>query len=75
MQHRKVVPIDLMGSILPQIVNDDNALKFIETNLNESGQLHLRVVIGQLYNSYVGLYTGHYSIDLKNIEQKNGARR
>ena len=47
MQNRIFVPIDVMASILPQIVNDDNALKFIETNLNEGGQLQVRNVCVQ----------------------------
>jgi len=41
MQNRIFVPVEVMASILPQIVNDDNALKFIETNLNEGGQLQV----------------------------------
>lgn len=69
------LPMDLMANILPQMVNEDHALRFIETNLEDSGKLLLRVKIGQLYNSYVGLHTGHYLIDLKQMEQKNGARR
>lgn len=75
MQGLNHLPLDLMASILPQIVNDDNALRFIETNLNDSGKLALRIKIGQLFNSYVGLHSGHYTIDLKKTEQKNGARR
>jgi hypothetical protein len=69
------MPLDLMANILPQIVNDDHASKFIDTNLNESGKLALRVKIGQLYNSYIGLHTGHYILDLKQIDQRNGGRR
>lgn len=69
------LPLDLMASILPQIVNEDHVAKFLDTNLNEKGKLALRVKLGQLYNSYIGLHTGHYAIDMKVANQKNGARR
>jgi hypothetical protein len=29
------MPLELMASILPQIVNEEQAIKFIETNLND----------------------------------------
>jgi hypothetical protein len=64
-----------MANILPQIVNEEQTNKFIDTNLNDRGKLALRVKLGQLYNSYVGLHTGHYCIDMKAPEQRNGGRR
>ena len=69
------LPLDLMAYILPQIVNPEHAVKFIDTNLNDGGKLALRVKVGQLYNSYVGLPTGHYSLDLSQMDQRNGGRR
>ncbi len=75
MQGLNRLPLDLMANILPQIVNEDQVCKFIETNLNDRGKLALRVKLGQLYNSYVGLHTGHYSIDMKQPDQRNGGRR
>lgn len=69
------MPLDIMANILPQIVNCDQANKFIDLNLNDIGKLALRVRIGPLYNAYVGLYSGHYAIDMKVAEQKNGAKR
>ena len=69
------LPLDLMSSILPQIVNEEQSINFIDMNLNMKGKFALRVKIGQLYNSYIGLHTGHYCIDMKNSQQKNGGRR
>jgi hypothetical protein len=75
MQGLNRLPLELMANILPQIVNEEQANKFIDTNLNDRGKLALRMKLGQLYNSYVGLHTGHYCIDMKAPEQRNGGRR
>ena len=75
MQGLNRLPLDLMANILPQIVNEDQAIKFVDTNLNSRGKFALRIKLGQLYNSYVGLHTGHYAIDMKQSEQRNGGRR
>jgi hypothetical protein len=69
------LPLDIMAAILPQIVNEEHVCKFLDINLNELGKLTLRVKLGQLYNSYIGLHTGHYAVDLKVSNQLNGARR
>jgi hypothetical protein len=71
MQILNRLPLDLMASILPQIVNEDQAIKFIDTNLNETGKFHFRLKIGPLYGAFVGLRTGHYSIDLRIPSQRN----
>jgi hypothetical protein len=75
MQILNRLPLDLMASILPQIVNEEQAIKFIDTNLNETGKFHFRLKIGPLYGAFVGLRTGHYAIDLKVANQRNSARR
>ena len=75
MQGLNRLPLELMANILPQIVNEEQTNKFIDTNLNDRGKLALRIKLGQLYNSYVGLHTGHYCIDMKAPEQRNGGRR
>ncbi len=75
MQGLNRLPLELMSNILPQIVNEEQANKFIDTNLNDRGKFALRVKLGQLYNSYVGLHTGHYCIDMKAPDQRNGGRR
>jgi hypothetical protein len=75
MQVLNRMPLDLMASILPQIVNEEQAIKFIDTNLNEVGKFHFRLKLGPLYGAFVGLRTGHYSIDLKVPSQRNSARR
>eukprot|EP01038_Epipyxis_sp_PR26KG_P006849 gene6849-9376_t len=69
------IPLDIMATILPQIVNEEQTVKFLDNNLNDKGKLALRIKVGQLFNSYIGLYTGHYLIDLKNPQQQNGSRR
>ena len=75
MQALNRLPLDLMANILPQIVNEDQAIKFVDANLNSRGKFALRIKLGQLYNSYVGLHTGHYAIDMKQPDQRNGGRR
>mmetsp|Transcript_5234 Transcript_5234/g.11448 ORF Transcript_5234/g.11448 Transcript_5234/m.11448 type:complete len:1188 (+) Transcript_5234:1048-4611(+) len=75
MQGMNRMPLELMASILPQIVNEEQAIKFIETNLNDKGKFALRCKLGQLYNSYVGMHTGHYCVDMKIPDQRNGGRR
>ena len=75
MQGLNRLPLELMCSILPQIVNEEQTNKFIDTNLNDRGKFALRIKLGQLYNSYVGLHTGHYMIDMKVPDQRNGGRR
>eukprot|EP01040_Poterioochromonas_malhamensis_P006668 gene6668-7183_t len=69
------LPLELMASILPQIVNEEQAIKFIDTNLNDIGKFAFRLKIGPMYGAFVGLRTGHYAIDLKVPSQRNGARR
>lgn len=75
MQGLNRMPLELMASILPQIVNEEQAIKFIETNLNDIGKFALRLKIGHMYGAFVGLPTGHYYVDFKLPYQKNGARR
>lgn len=75
MQGLNRLPLELMANILPQIVNEEQTNKFIDTNLNDKGKMALRIKLGQLYNSYVGLHTGHYAIDMKAPDQRNGGRR
>jgi hypothetical protein len=75
MQILNRLPLDLMASILPQIVNEEQAIKFIDTNLNDVGKFAFRLKIGPLYGAFVGLRTGHYAIDMKVPSQRNGARR
>jgi hypothetical protein len=75
MQGLNKLPLEVMANILPQIVNEEQCNKFIDTNLNDKGKMALRVKLGQLYNSYVGMHTGHYCIDMKAPDQRNGGRR
>lgn len=69
------LPLELMASILPQIVNEEQAIKFIDTNLDDDGKLALRVKLGPLYGAFVGLSTGHYALDLRVHYMRNGGRR
>ena len=38
-------------------------------------KLHLRVRVGQLYNCYVGLASGHYLLDLRQSNHVRGGKR
>lgn len=69
------LPLELMASILPQIVNEEQAVRFIDTNLDDAGKLALRVKLGPLYGAFVGLSTGHYALDLRVNYMRNGGRR
>lgn len=75
MQGLNRMPLELMASILPQIATEDQAIKFLDTNLNDLGKLALRVKIGSLYCAYVGLQTAHYAIDMSIATHRNGGRR
>ena len=52
-------------SLLPQIVNAEEAVKFVDQNLNDDEKFELRVKIGAVYNIYLGVYTGHYCWNLQ----------
>lgn len=67
--------IDVIAAILPQLVNEDQVVRFIDNNLNDYGKMTLRVRLGQLYNTYIGMSTGHYFYDLKTKDAKNGGKR
>ena len=43
--------------------------------LIDDEKLALRVKIGRLYCCYVGLATGHYSVDVKKFEELRGVKR
>ena len=57
-----------IASILPQVVNAEEAVKFLDHNVNDDEKLVLRILLGPLYNIYTGVYTGHYCWDLRNPE-------
>jgi len=66
---------DTIAALLPQLVDDENVCTFIDSNMTELGKLALRMRLGPLYNAYIGFPTGHYCIDLKIREQRQGGRR
>ena len=57
-----------IASILPQVVNAEEAVKFLDQNVSDDEKLVLRISLGPLYNIYTGVYTGHYCWDLRNPE-------
>lgn len=67
--------LDIIACILPQLVNDEHVNRFIDSNLTTLGKMALRVRLGQLYNCYVGIATGHYNVDLRYHEQVQGVKR
>lgn len=67
--------LDTIACLLPQLVDGDNICAFIDNNMTDIGKLALRVRLGQLYNAYIGFPSGHYCIDLKVREQRQGAKR
>lgn len=69
------LPLDMIISILPQIVNEEQTNKFLDANLNDVGKLALRCKIGPLYNAFVGIPTGHYFIDLSKTLDRMGSKR
>ena len=69
-QELRMDKIKAILSILPQIVNAEEAVKFIDQHLNDEEKYALRVKIGPVYNIYLGVYTGHYCWNLQK-EQGN----
>ena len=68
-------PLDIIASILPQVVNEEHVSRFLNATLNDMGKLALRVKLGPLYCAYIGLATGHYMLDFKNEHHYKGAKR
>lgn len=60
--------------MLPQIVNSEQRVRFLDSLLDNSGKLSLRVRMGQMYNCLLGLPTGHYTFDLKEKLDRNLGR-
>jgi hypothetical protein len=50
----------MIQKILPQMVNSEETVKFIDENLDDSEKLILRVTMGSLYNVFNGVFTGIY---------------
>ena len=68
-------PLDIIASILPQVVNEEHVNRFLDATLNDLGKLALRVKLGQLYCAYTGLGTGHYVLDFSSEHHYKGAKR
>ena len=62
--------LEIVRPILPQMVNPQHAMRFIDSNFNEAGKLALRVRMGPMYCAYMGNPSGHYTFDLKHIENR-----
>jgi hypothetical protein len=62
------------GRMLPQIVNAEQRVRFLDTVLGDEGKIALRVKMGQMYNCLLGLSTGHYTFDLKEKDDRNLGR-
>ena len=69
------LPLDMIVSILPQIVNEEQVIRFLDMNLTDLGKLALRIKMGPLYNAFVGLPTGHYCIDFSKTLDRMGSKR
>jgi hypothetical protein len=52
--------LEMIQKILPQMVNSEETVKFIDENLDDEEKLILRVTMGSLYNVFNGVYTGIY---------------
>lgn len=60
--------------MLPQIVNSEQRVRFLDSLLDSTGKLALRVKLGQMYNCLLGLPTGHYTFDLREKHDRNLGR-
>lgn len=60
--------------MIPQIVNSEQRVRFLDTLLDGNGKISLRVKMGQMYNCLLGLPTGHYTFDLKEKQDRNLGR-
>lgn len=62
--------LEFISRMLPQIVNSDQCKRFVDACFNEQQQLALRVMMGTMYNAFMGLVSGHYCFDLKDSQRK-----
>lgn len=65
MGHASNPPLELLGTVLAQLVNMDQAHKFLNTNLDEIARFNLRMTIGPIYHILTGAPTGHYCLDMR----------
>ena len=65
----------VVPSILCQMVSPQHARRFIDSNFTDLGKLALRVRIGPIYNAYLGNTTGHYTFNLKLIDDRTAGQR
>ena len=54
--------MSMIISLLPQLVNSEQAASFLDVNMSDEEKLVLRVSMGPLYNVFNGNCTGHYSL-------------
>jgi hypothetical protein len=66
--------LDVLSRVLPQLVSAEQCLRFIDSVLNAEGKFALRVKMGQSYNVFMGLYSGHYTYDLKHVQKQQEGR-
>mmetsp|Transcript_15285 Transcript_15285/g.25407 ORF Transcript_15285/g.25407 Transcript_15285/m.25407 type:complete len:1484 (+) Transcript_15285:120-4571(+) len=66
--------LDVLSRVLPQLVSPEQCHRFIDSVLNPEGKFALRVKMGQSYNVFMGLYSGHYVYDLKHVQKQQEGR-
>ena len=66
--------LDVLARVLPQLVSPEQCHRFIDSVLNAEGKFALRVKMGQSYNVFMGLYSGHYTFDLKHSQKRQEGR-
>ena len=66
--------LDILSRVLPQLVTPEQCHRFIDSVLSAEGKFALRVKMGQSYNVFMGLYSGHYTYDLKHRQKRQEGR-
>ena len=66
--------LDVLARVLPQLVSPEQCNRFIDSVLNANDKFALRVKMGQSYNVFMGLYSGHYTFDLKHSQKRQEGR-
>ena len=60
----------VLSRVLPQLVTPEQCHRFVDSVLNHEGKFALRVLMGQSYNLFMGLSTGHYFFDLRHRQKQ-----
>lgn len=67
--------MEVVRLLLPQMSSSQEAVRFVETNLDWEGKLLLRIGLGQGWKPIMGMLGGHYDLDFTNGKDRTAAKK